>query len=109
MRAAIFHAAGRPLAIENVPDPRPAPDQVIIEVERSDPRADKTNADCSGNLCRNTSSGEASLPSSPAQPPRSTGPRPLRITIGYWLNLMASRREAYAQGAPTIQRNSPRG
>ena len=35
MRAAVFHETGRPLSIENVPDPRPAPDQVIIEVARS--------------------------------------------------------------------------
>jgi (R,R)-butanediol dehydrogenase / meso-butanediol dehydrogenase / diacetyl reductase len=32
MRAAVFQQAGRPLAIETVPDPRPGPDQVIIEV-----------------------------------------------------------------------------
>lgn len=32
MRAAVFHAAGRPLAIETVPDPVPAADQVIVEV-----------------------------------------------------------------------------
>jgi (R,R)-butanediol dehydrogenase / meso-butanediol dehydrogenase / diacetyl reductase len=35
MRAAVFHAAGRPLAIERVSDPSPAPDQVVIEVERA--------------------------------------------------------------------------
>lgn len=32
MRAAVFHEAGRPLSIETVPDPRPAPDQVVIAV-----------------------------------------------------------------------------
>jgi 2-desacetyl-2-hydroxyethyl bacteriochlorophyllide A dehydrogenase len=32
MRAAIFQQAGKPLSIENVPDPTPAPDQVILEV-----------------------------------------------------------------------------
>lgn len=32
MRAAVFHKAGRPLTIENVPDPEPADDQIIIEV-----------------------------------------------------------------------------
>ena len=32
MRAAIYRAGGRPLAIESVTDPRPAADQVIIEV-----------------------------------------------------------------------------
>ncbi|MFT4053651.1 MAG: alcohol dehydrogenase catalytic domain-containing protein [Novosphingobium sp.] len=32
MRAAVFHEAGRPLAIETVPDPRAAPDQVIVAV-----------------------------------------------------------------------------
>ncbi len=32
MRAALFHAAGTPLSIENVADPTPAPDQVILEV-----------------------------------------------------------------------------
>jgi len=32
MRAAIFHKAGSPLSIENVADPTPAPDQVVLEV-----------------------------------------------------------------------------
>lgn len=32
MRAAMFHKIGQPLSIEHVPDPTPAPDQVIIEV-----------------------------------------------------------------------------
>jgi len=32
MRAAVFHQAGHPLAIERVDDPAPAADQVIIEV-----------------------------------------------------------------------------
>ncbi|HEY2809005.1 MAG TPA: alcohol dehydrogenase catalytic domain-containing protein [Steroidobacteraceae bacterium] len=35
MRAAIFRASGRPLSIEQVPDPRPASDQIIVEVARS--------------------------------------------------------------------------
>ena len=32
MRAAIFEEAGRPLNVVTVEDPRPAPDQVVIEV-----------------------------------------------------------------------------
>src|SRR5438094_812021 len=32
MRAAVFHEAGKPLSIEQVPDPVPRSDQVIIEV-----------------------------------------------------------------------------
>lgn len=32
MRAAVFHQAGSPLTIEDVPDPRPSDDQVVIEV-----------------------------------------------------------------------------
>jgi (R,R)-butanediol dehydrogenase / meso-butanediol dehydrogenase / diacetyl reductase len=32
MRAALFQGAGQPLAITEVPDPRPADDQVVIEV-----------------------------------------------------------------------------
>lgn len=32
MRAAVFHDAGTPLAIEHVPDPEPAPGKVLIEV-----------------------------------------------------------------------------
>lgn len=32
MRAAIFEEVGRPLVIATVEDPRPAPDQVVIEV-----------------------------------------------------------------------------
>ena len=32
MRAAIYQASGKPLAIEVVPDPQPGPDQIIIEV-----------------------------------------------------------------------------
>ena len=32
MRAAIYQDSGRPLAIEQVPDPRPGSDQIIIEV-----------------------------------------------------------------------------
>lgn len=35
MRAAVFHAVGRPLAIENVQDPTPADDGVVIEVARA--------------------------------------------------------------------------
>ena len=35
MRAALFQAAGRPLSIERVSDPRPAADQVLIEVARA--------------------------------------------------------------------------
>ena len=35
MRAAVFQAAGRPLAIERLADPTPADDQVIIAVERA--------------------------------------------------------------------------
>ena len=35
MRAALFQAAGRPLAIERVSDPRPAADQILIEVCRA--------------------------------------------------------------------------
>src|SRR3546814_6941512 len=34
MRSAIFKAAGLPLSIENVADPTPAPDQVVIKVAR---------------------------------------------------------------------------
>jgi len=34
MRSAIFHEAGKPLAIETVPDPDPAPHQVVIKVGR---------------------------------------------------------------------------
>jgi (R,R)-butanediol dehydrogenase/meso-butanediol dehydrogenase/diacetyl reductase len=34
MRAAIFHRSGRPLSIEQVPDPTPAPMQVVIKVGR---------------------------------------------------------------------------
>jgi (R,R)-butanediol dehydrogenase/meso-butanediol dehydrogenase/diacetyl reductase len=32
MRAAVFHEAGKPLTIETVADPRPKPDEVVIEV-----------------------------------------------------------------------------
>jgi len=32
MRAAVFHEVGKPLAIETVDDPTPAPDQVILQV-----------------------------------------------------------------------------
>ena len=32
MRAAIYQARGKPLAIETVPDPRPGSDQIIVEV-----------------------------------------------------------------------------
>jgi (R,R)-butanediol dehydrogenase / meso-butanediol dehydrogenase / diacetyl reductase len=32
MRAAVFYEAGQPLRIENVPDPRPRPDEVVIAV-----------------------------------------------------------------------------
>lgn len=32
MRAAVFHETGRPLAIETVADPRPAPGRVIVDV-----------------------------------------------------------------------------
>ena len=32
MRAAVFHAVGKPLVVENVPDPIPASDQVILQV-----------------------------------------------------------------------------
>jgi (R,R)-butanediol dehydrogenase/meso-butanediol dehydrogenase/diacetyl reductase len=35
MRAALFQAAGKPLALERVSDPRPAPDQILIEVTRA--------------------------------------------------------------------------
>jgi (R,R)-butanediol dehydrogenase / meso-butanediol dehydrogenase / diacetyl reductase len=35
MRAALFQAAGRPLAIEHVSEPRPAADQILIEVARA--------------------------------------------------------------------------
>ncbi len=34
MRAAVFHGAGRPLAIETFDDPQPAPTDVIIKVHR---------------------------------------------------------------------------
>jgi len=35
MRAAVFHEAGRPLSIEQVPDPRPAAGEVLIEIARA--------------------------------------------------------------------------
>jgi (R,R)-butanediol dehydrogenase / meso-butanediol dehydrogenase / diacetyl reductase len=35
MKAAVFHQAGQPLSIEQVPDPQPAPDEVLIEVARA--------------------------------------------------------------------------
>lgn len=35
MRAAIFQGVGKPLSIENVADPTPAPDQVILAVENA--------------------------------------------------------------------------
>lgn len=35
MRAAVYEASGRPLAIHEVPDPRPGKDQIIIEVARA--------------------------------------------------------------------------
>jgi 2-desacetyl-2-hydroxyethyl bacteriochlorophyllide A dehydrogenase len=34
MKAAVFHRAGIPLQVETVDDPRPAPDEVILKVER---------------------------------------------------------------------------
>jgi threonine dehydrogenase-like Zn-dependent dehydrogenase len=34
MRTAIFHGAGQPLRIEHIPDPAPAPDELLIEVSR---------------------------------------------------------------------------
>lgn len=34
MKAAVFHGAGKPLAIENIPDPKPRPTDVIIKVHR---------------------------------------------------------------------------
>jgi (R,R)-butanediol dehydrogenase/meso-butanediol dehydrogenase/diacetyl reductase len=34
MRAAVYHGAGHPLALENLPDPQPGPDDVIIEMHR---------------------------------------------------------------------------
>ncbi|HLY56994.1 MAG TPA: alcohol dehydrogenase catalytic domain-containing protein, partial [Stellaceae bacterium] len=34
MRAAVFKAAGEPLAIEERPDPAPAPDEVVIRIGR---------------------------------------------------------------------------
>lgn len=34
MKAAVFHAAGRPLVLETVPDPAPAAGEVIIKVDR---------------------------------------------------------------------------
>lgn len=35
MRAAVYHSPDRPLTIEQVPDPRPRPDEVVIEVARA--------------------------------------------------------------------------
>jgi (R,R)-butanediol dehydrogenase/meso-butanediol dehydrogenase/diacetyl reductase len=35
MRAALFQGVGRPLAIERIADPRPAADQILIEVARA--------------------------------------------------------------------------
>jgi threonine dehydrogenase-like Zn-dependent dehydrogenase len=35
MRAAVFHAAGSPLSIDQVPDPHPAAGEVLIEVARA--------------------------------------------------------------------------
>ena len=35
MRAAVFHAAGEALRLEQVPDPRPGPGEVLIEVARA--------------------------------------------------------------------------
>ncbi len=35
MRAALFQAVGKPLSIEQLPDPRPAAEQVIIQVARA--------------------------------------------------------------------------
>jgi (R,R)-butanediol dehydrogenase / meso-butanediol dehydrogenase / diacetyl reductase len=35
MRAALFQAAGKPLVIERIADPRPRTDQVLIEVQRA--------------------------------------------------------------------------
>ena len=34
MRAAMFHGAGRPMTIEEVPDPEPGPDEAVIKVCR---------------------------------------------------------------------------
>lgn len=34
MKAAVFHKVGQPLAIEELPDPTPGPDQVVVEVGR---------------------------------------------------------------------------
>src|SRR5690606_16815992 len=34
MRAAIFKGAGRPVAIENIPDPKPGEGQVLVKVGR---------------------------------------------------------------------------
>lgn len=34
MKAAIYPGQGKPISIEDLPDPRPAPDEVILEVER---------------------------------------------------------------------------
>lgn len=39
MCAAVFHEAGRPLTIEQVDDPVPAPGDVVIAVERASYRA----------------------------------------------------------------------
>ena len=34
MKAAVFHGLDQPLAIENVPDPVPAPDEIAVNVGR---------------------------------------------------------------------------
>jgi (R,R)-butanediol dehydrogenase/meso-butanediol dehydrogenase/diacetyl reductase len=34
MKAAVFHQVGKPLAIENMSDPTPGPDQVVVQVGR---------------------------------------------------------------------------
>jgi len=34
MKAAVYHGAGKPLALETLPDPEPGPDDVIVKVHR---------------------------------------------------------------------------
>ena len=34
MKAVVYHGAGKPLALETLPDPEPGPDDVIVKVHR---------------------------------------------------------------------------